>query len=137
MSSSSAFGAGIDPSAADVISRVLVSDPLNHDLQWNEGSYRGFFTLTIDSSKVNATYWAMQDLSEPLLAITLPRNRNSKPIAASPNLEAFPSAQFIVEKDANKLSRPVGGGTIRAGVLKSTVPTSTAFPCPGGGRATV
>jgi len=38
---------------------------------------------------------------------------------SNPNLDGFASAQFIVEKGANKLSRPVAGGSVKAGVLKS------------------
>jgi alkaline phosphatase D len=63
VTSSSPFGNFISPEDADKISDVLVSEPLNADLQWSEGSYRGFFTLTIDPNKVNATYWAMDNTS--------------------------------------------------------------------------
>ncbi|KIP09476.1 hypothetical protein PHLGIDRAFT_67463 [Phlebiopsis gigantea 11061_1 CR5-6] len=102
VTSGSSFGNGIAPPAADNISRVIVAAELNRDLQWSEGSYRGFFTLTIDTEKVNATYWAMRNTSFA-------------------NLDAFPSAQFIVEKGANKLKRPVAGGQVMAGVLQSSV----------------
>lgn len=63
MSSGSSFGNHILPEAADNVSRTLVSKTLNADLQWSEGSYRGFFTLTIDTNKVNATFWAMRNTS--------------------------------------------------------------------------
>ena len=62
MTSSSAFGAGISPENADKQSQVLVG--VNTDLQWSEGSYRGFFTLTLDPHQANGTYWAMRNLSE-------------------------------------------------------------------------
>ncbi|KAI0093531.1 PhoD-like phosphatase-domain-containing protein [Irpex rosettiformis] len=100
VSSGSAFGNHITPQAADVISNVLVTDSLNADLQWSEGSYRGFFTLTLNTTHANATYWAMRNTS-------------------TANLDAFPSAEFIVKSGANKLSRPVAGGNVLAGVLKS------------------
>ncbi|KAI9466285.1 PhoD-like phosphatase-domain-containing protein, partial [Lactarius psammicola] len=100
VTSSSAFGAHIAPAAADAISRVLVAN--NTDLQWSEGSYRGFFLLNISPSTLTATYFAMNDISNP-------------------NLDGFASAHFVVEKGANKLSRPVAGGSVKAGVLKSNV----------------
>ena len=47
VSSTSTFGAGISPEDADKISARLVVAGGNDDLQWSEGSYRGFFTITI------------------------------------------------------------------------------------------
>ncbi|KAH9901601.1 PhoD-like phosphatase-domain-containing protein [Cubamyces lactineus] len=98
VSSTSTFGAGILPDAANKISRNYVRD--NVDLQWSEGSYRGFFTLTLNTSTAVATYYAMRNVS-------------------SANLDAFASATFIVHAGANKLSRPVAGGSVGAGVLKT------------------
>ncbi|KZT28455.1 hypothetical protein NEOLEDRAFT_1175772 [Neolentinus lepideus HHB14362 ss-1] len=100
VTSSSAFGAGISPAAADKISQVFVG--YNPDLQWSEGSYRGFFTLTIDSYDLNATYYAMENIK-------------------TANLNGFASATFNVRNGANKVTRPVAGGTVAAGVLKSSV----------------
>ncbi|KAI0332126.1 hypothetical protein GY45DRAFT_1247315 [Cubamyces sp. BRFM 1775] len=97
VTSSSAFGAGIQPVAADKISQVYVQ--INEDLQWSEGSYRGFFTLTLNTTTATATYYAMRNISNP-------------------NLDAFASATFVVEAGANKLARPVAGGSVQAGVLK-------------------
>ncbi|KAL7283566.1 hypothetical protein ACG7TL_003001 [Trametes sanguinea] len=97
VTSTSAFGAGILPAAADKISQVLVQ--VNTDLQWSEGSYRGFFTLTLNTTTAIATYYAMRNVS-------------------TPNLDAFASATFVVEAGANKLARPVAGGKVNAGVLK-------------------
>ncbi|EMD38322.1 hypothetical protein CERSUDRAFT_72861 [Gelatoporia subvermispora B] len=91
VSSPSGFVTGISPSAADVISRIYVA--ANADLQWSEGSYRGFFTLEIDPHSANATYYAMTDISNP-------------------NLGAFASADFVVE---------AAGGSVSAGVLKSSI----------------
>lgn len=99
VTSTSSFGAGIAPAAADAKSRVLVAN--NTDLQWSEGSYRGFFLLNISPSTLSATYFAMNNISNP-------------------NLDGFASAHFVVEKGANKLSRPVAGGSVKAGVLKSS-----------------
>ena len=64
MTSTSPFGAGVIPALADQISELLVQEPLNADLQWSEGSYRGFFTLTLDPHQANGTYWAMRNLRE-------------------------------------------------------------------------
>ncbi|KAJ8468710.1 hypothetical protein ONZ51_g9467 [Trametes cubensis] len=97
VTSSSPFGAGIQPVAADKISQVFVQ--INEDLQWSEGSYRGFFTLTLNTTNAVATYYAMRNIS-------------------SANLDAFASATFVVEAGANKLARPVAGGSVQAGVLK-------------------
>ncbi|CAL1705043.1 unnamed protein product [Somion occarium] len=102
VTSTSAFGSGISPEAADAISQTLVG--INTDLQWSEGSYRGFFTLTIDPHQINATYFAMRNVSNP-------------------NLDSFASAQFNVKTGANKLTRPVAGGSVLAGVLKANATT--------------
>ncbi|KAJ3551378.1 hypothetical protein NM688_g4737 [Phlebia brevispora] len=101
VTSSSSFGAHIAPLAADAISQIIVTDPLNSDLQWSEGSYRGFFTLTLDPHTATATYYAMRNISNP-------------------NLDAFASAVFTVKAGANKLTRPVAGGSVAAGILKAS-----------------
>ncbi|EIW60084.1 uncharacterized protein TRAVEDRAFT_145154 [Trametes versicolor FP-101664 SS1] len=97
VTSGSAFGTNIQPAAADVISQNYVQ--INEDLQWSEGSYRGFFTLTLNTTTATATYYAMRNISNA-------------------NLDAFASATFVVEAGANKLSRPVAGGKVFAGALK-------------------
>ncbi|EIN07516.1 hypothetical protein PUNSTDRAFT_114943 [Punctularia strigosozonata HHB-11173 SS5] len=99
VTSESSFGSGILPAAADVKSAGLVAAKGNEDLQWSEGSYRGFFTLTIDPHTLNATYYAMRNISNP-------------------NLDGFASAHFVVQNGANKLMRPVAGGSVQAGILK-------------------
>ncbi|KLO12363.1 hypothetical protein SCHPADRAFT_941275 [Schizopora paradoxa] len=101
VSSTSSFGSGILPAAADVKSTTYVSAKGNEDLQWSEGSYRGFFTISVDTKQVNTTYYAMTNVT-------------------SANLGNFASANFIVKAGANKLNRPVAGGSVAAGVLKST-----------------
>lgn len=60
------------------MSQYVVTDEINTDLHWSEGSYRGFYTLTVSPSQINATYWAMKDIK-------------------SFNLDAFPSAIFTVQ----------------------------------------
>lgn len=62
VTSDSSFGTDISPAAADVKSQQYVA--ANLDLQWSEGSYRGFFTLVIGPEVLNATYYAMKNISE-------------------------------------------------------------------------
>ena len=121
VSSTSTFGAGIAPGPADEISQQYVAG--NTDLQWSEGSYRGFFTLTIDPHQVIATYYAMRNVSEyhdwsPCISVKA-RYGLLMAFPGTPNLEAFASANFIVNAGANKLQRPVAGGSVLAGVLKT------------------
>ncbi|KAF9480100.1 PhoD-like protein [Pholiota conissans] len=105
VTSGSSFGSGITPAAANAVSTQLVG--LNPDLQWSEGSYRGFFTLSIDSLHLNATYYGMNNISFA-------------------NLDGFATAQFVVKAGENKLSRPVAGGSVLAGVLQSQLPASNS-----------
>ncbi|KAG6875163.1 hypothetical protein C0992_004937, partial [Termitomyces sp. T32_za158] len=60
VTSGSAFGTNISPANADVDSRVFVSN--NAELQWSEGSFRGFFTITLDPQTLNATFYGMNDI---------------------------------------------------------------------------
>lgn len=64
VTSGSSFGSNISPEAADVKSTQYVSAKSNEDLQWSEGSYRGFFTLTIDPNTMIGTYYAMRNVSK-------------------------------------------------------------------------
>lgn len=43
------------------------------------------------------------------------------PHKAYANIDGFASAQFVVKAGENKLARPVAGGVVKAGVLKSQV----------------
>ncbi|KAK7043607.1 hypothetical protein VNI00_008218 [Paramarasmius palmivorus] len=98
---SEGWGTSMSPGAADAISQKLVDSNTNLNLQWSEGHYRGFFTISVNSRHVNATFYAMKNHTIP-------------------NAENFVIAQFIVEAGANKLSRPVAGGAsnIKGGALK-------------------
>ncbi|KAG6911478.1 hypothetical protein DXG01_014552 [Tephrocybe rancida] len=98
VTSSSPFGDNIAPAPADALSTRLVR--ANAELQWSEGSFRGFFVLSIDSQTLNATFYGMRNISFA-------------------NLDGFSTAQFTVKNGQNRLSRPVAGGTVQAGVLKS------------------
>ncbi|KAL5641152.1 hypothetical protein ACGC1H_001589 [Rhizoctonia solani] len=97
VSSPSPLGEGISPVVADTVSKQLVAS--NPDLQWSEGSWRGFFTLSLAPSNLTAKFYAMKSLN-------------------TTNTDAFVSAEFHVTAGANKLTRPVGGGKVAAGVLK-------------------
>lgn len=120
VTSGSSFGSGITPAAADAKSRVLVD--VNADLQWSEGSYRGFFTLTIDSDTLNATYYGMRNTSECYPPFSLHLYWACCDLGFA-NLDGFATAHFVVKNGQNRLSRPVGGGAVNAGVLKSSVVT--------------
>ncbi|KAF8893591.1 PhoD-like phosphatase-domain-containing protein [Infundibulicybe gibba] len=98
VTSSSGFSDGPGPAPADDASRQLVA--INTDLQWSEMFYRGFFTFTADEKTLTATYYAMNTTN-------------------TPNLDFFKSAEFVVKAGDNRLSRPVAGGKIGAGALKS------------------
>ncbi|KXN90604.1 Alkaline phosphatase D [Leucoagaricus sp. SymC.cos] len=81
-------------------SSIYVRD--NIDLQWSEGFFRGFFTLEITPKTLNATYYSMRNVTF----------RNS---------DGFAIATFIVNAGENRLSRPVAGGKVLSGALKSQV----------------
>ena len=70
VTSGSPFGSNVSPENADRQSQVLVG--VNTDLQWSEGSYRGFFTLTLNTTHANATYYAMRNISTCLLPDPFP-----------------------------------------------------------------
>jgi len=98
-SSTGPFNTGDFNNAVNV-SSIYVRD--NIDLQWSEGFFRGFFTLEITPKTLNATYWSMRDVTFR-------------------NLDGFPIASFIVNAGQNRLSRPVAGGHVASGALKSQV----------------
>lgn len=93
MTSGSAFGTNIQPAAADVISQNYVQ--INEDLQWSEGSYRGFFTLTLNTTTATATYYAMRNISEHCMSFS--GNMTLTASSGNANLDAFASATFVVE----------------------------------------
>ncbi|KZW01038.1 hypothetical protein EXIGLDRAFT_603419 [Exidia glandulosa HHB12029] len=99
VSSPSAFGTSITPSAANIISQELLA--LNPELMWSEGSFRGFFVLSITAEKMESSFYALSpgDLREY-------------------RFKGFVSAKFTVLPGQNRLQRPVAGGTVAAGALK-------------------
>lgn len=50
-------------------SSIFVRD--NVDLQWSEGFFRGFFTLSVTPKTLNATYFSMNDVCKYPPAKTL------------------------------------------------------------------
>ncbi|KAK0483555.1 PhoD-like phosphatase-domain-containing protein [Armillaria novae-zelandiae] len=97
VTSSSSFGRISQPATVSISQGLVATNP---DLQWSEGFYRGFFSLKVDPRQINATYYAMNDIT-------------------SANLNGFASAEFLVKAGDNRLSRPVAGGTVLAGALKT------------------
>ncbi|KAG6876522.1 hypothetical protein C0992_012585 [Termitomyces sp. T32_za158] len=113
VTSASSFGTDISPTSADVISRLFVTD--NAELQWSEGSFRGFFTITVDPHTLNATFYGMNDICKYIP----PYNQ------ANANLDHLEIANFVVKAGENKLSRPVAGGAVTAGIIKAALNTSS------------
>ncbi|KAK0228472.1 PhoD-like phosphatase-domain-containing protein [Armillaria fumosa] len=97
VTSSSSFGRISQPATVSISQGLVATNP---DLQWSEGFYRGFFSLKVDPRQINATYYAMNDITYA-------------------NLNGFASAEFLVKAGDNRLSRPVAGGTVLAGALKT------------------
>jgi alkaline phosphatase D len=71
----------------------------NPELQWNEGWYRGYFELHITPERLNAYYFGTPSL----------QTRNGYEVSL---------ANFTVESGANRLSRPVAGGSVEDGALQ-------------------
>jgi alkaline phosphatase D len=120
VTSGSSFGS-VTAEEADEISAQLVAT--NVDLQWSEGFYRGFFTLTITADHLNASYYAMQNISK-LAGNSWHQPEGLTELTGNFNLDAFNSATFTVNAGENKLARPVAGGEVLAGALKSNSTSS-------------
>ncbi|KAI1434496.1 alkaline phosphatase-like protein [Xylaria sp. CBS 124048] len=71
----------------------------NTELQWQDGYYRGYIYLSVKQDSLEARYYG-------------------SPSVASRNPWDLPLANFTVHSGANKLARPVGGGSVEAGALK-------------------
>ena len=86
----------------------------NNELQWNEGATRGYcrsslqihdlinsaVQIHLSASNVTTKYYGISDV----------RTRNT---------EETLLATFTVQSGANKIQRPVAGGQVAGGVLKS------------------
>jgi alkaline phosphatase D len=75
----------------------------NTELQWTEGATRGYFELFISRSNATAKYYGIPDVRT--------RNTNESVLAT-----------FVVEDKSNKLSRPVAGGSVKGGALRTVFP---------------
>lgn len=82
----------------------------NKVLQWQDGYYRGYYLLTIAPEKLEARYYG-------------------SPSVATRNAWDLPLANFTVIAGANKLMRPVAGGSVEAGFVKggATNPTNVTL----------
>lgn len=98
VSSTSSFGANTTLWQANNQSRFLIAD--NPELQWQEGYYRGYFEMQISKSRVLAQYFGTPSL----------QTRNGFEV---------PLANFTIENEANRLSRPVAGGMVENGALQN------------------
>ena len=98
VSSPSPLGQNISISGANNKSDYLVAD--NAELQWQEGYYRGYFELQISKDFVNASYFGM-------------------PTIVTRNAFEIPLANFSVASGANALSRPIAGGIVENGAIKT------------------
>lgn len=102
VSSPSSFGANITVSAANDMSKRLVTD--SESLHWSEGYYRGYFELHITPEQVGAHFFGIPTTKE----------RNSEEISL---------ANFTVKSGENHLERNsdsvAGGGVVANGFLKN------------------
>ncbi|OTA96927.1 hypothetical protein M434DRAFT_388788 [Hypoxylon sp. CO27-5] len=104
--SSTGYNGLIIPARTAAETRVTNNDVL----QWQDGYYRGYFLLTITPEKLEARYYG-------------------SPSVASRNSWDLPLANFTVVAGANKLSRPVAGGSVEAGYVRGgeTNPTNVTL----------
>ncbi|CUA76846.1 Phospholipase D [Rhizoctonia solani] len=94
VSSPSPLGQGISPVAADTVSKQLVAS--NPDLQWSEGSWRGFFTLSLAPSNLTAKQVYYSFFFTRKLMMTESYRFYAMRDLNTTNNEAFVSAEFHV-----------------------------------------
>lgn len=75
----------------------------NTELQWTEGATRGYFELHLSRDDATALYYGISDVRT--------RNTNESVLAT-----------FVVKDRANRLERPVAGGFVTGGALRSVFP---------------
>ncbi|KAF1990111.1 phosphodiesterase/alkaline phosphatase D precursor [Aulographum hederae CBS 113979] len=97
VSSPCPFGQNITMQDANNYSAWLVE--ANRELQWQDSYYRGYYELTVGYEEVHAQYFGIPSLV------------NQLPYEVS-------LANFSVQSGANRLQRPVAGGTVASGALK-------------------
>ncbi|WXC51258.1 hypothetical protein QX201_010959 [Fusarium graminearum] len=94
--SSSGIDGPIEPTAGKS-SRSRVEK--NPELQWQEGYYRGYFILDVNSKNVTSRFYG-------------------SPSVATRNSWDIPLANFTVVSGENHLKRPVAGGRAESGALR-------------------
>jgi len=72
----------------------------NAEIRWVEGHYRGYYELQLTYTEATALYYGYPDI----------KTRNSN---------EYLSAVFTVQAGANCVQRPVAGGTVGFGSIKS------------------
>lgn len=87
----------------DAATKLVGNATANTELQWTEGATRGYFELHLARDKATAVYYGIDDVRT--------RNTNEKVLAT-----------FEVADKANQLTRPVAGGQVAGGVLRSAFP---------------
>jgi alkaline phosphatase D len=98
VSSPCPYGQNITMASANNYSSWLVQH--NEELQWQDVYFRGYFELTISYEQVDARFFGIPSLVQRLpYEISL--------------------ANFTVKAGDNHLLRPVGGGVVESGALKS------------------
>ncbi|QDS72810.1 hypothetical protein FKW77_006619 [Venturia effusa] len=104
VSSPCPYGQNISMANANEYSKWLVS--ANPELQWQDVYYRGYYELAISYDAVKARYYGVPSLVQ------------RTPFEVS-------LANFTVQADTNHLQRPVGGGVVESGALKTGMTIST------------
>ena len=107
----------IEPVAGDK-ARGMVGR--NDEMQWQEGYYRGYYSLAVTPKEVSAQFYG-------IYAHPAPRYRRSfhpltlfigSPTVTTRNSWELPLANFTVAHGANHLDRPIAGGRVESGALK-------------------
>ncbi|KAJ6780407.1 hypothetical protein PWT90_02294 [Aphanocladium album] len=86
----------IEPTAGDSARGNIARNP---ELMWQEGYYRGYFTLRVTPDKAEAKFFG-------------------SPSVATRNAWDLSLANFTVVADENHLERPIGGGKAESGALR-------------------
>ncbi|KJZ72285.1 hypothetical protein HIM_08326 [Hirsutella minnesotensis 3608] len=95
--SSSGEKGPIEPRAGD-LARGMIRR--NEEMQWQEGYYRGYFILTVAPDEATAQFYG-------------------SPSVATRNNWEIPLANFTVAAGENHIRRPVAGGRVESGAVRS------------------
>lgn len=97
VSSPCPYGANISIATANNYSSTIITS--NHEIQWQDLYYRGYFELHFSPDEVQANFFGL-------------------PTVVTRNAWEIPIANFTVKNGANRLQRPVAGGVVESGSLK-------------------